>query len=132
MLMAFAVSGLIHAAGSYMVTRDSPQGISDGGATIYFLAQPLAILVEDAILFTSGVADDGKPSQLRRTVGYMYVAAFWLWCFPDLKVVPLARAHGLDDGQGKPIMAAVRACLDLAEALPFNPAKSALNYYLAQ
>lgn len=105
-----------------MATRDSVLGLSDGGALVYFLAQPAAILLEDAIFGAMGVSDDGNPSRFRRIFGYVYVAAFWLWCFPALKVMPLAKAHGLHDGRGE-MMGAVRACYDLAEAFPFNPAK---------
>lgn len=94
LFLAFGVSGLIHASGSYMVTRDRKGGISDGGAFIYFLAQPVAIVVEDLLHHTLSMRDDGKPSLLRRVFGYVYVSAFWLWCFPHLKVVPLAYAHG--------------------------------------
>ena len=127
LFLAFFVSGLIHASGSYLVTRDSARGRSDGGAFVYFMAQPAAILLKDAIFSALGIADDGKPSTIRRVLGYAYVAAFWLWSFPQLKVIPLAEAHGLRDFRGS-MMGAVRACADLAEAMPFNPAKSALEY----
>lgn len=124
--MAFLVSGLIHTAGSFLVTRDSPTGPSDGGAFIYFLAQPTAILLEDALFGLLGITDDGEVGPLRRLIGYTYVGAFWIYTFPHLKVVPLAVAHGLDDGCG-PIMAGIKACKELAEALPFNPARSAIK-----
>ena len=129
LFLAFFTSGLIHASGSYLVTRDSARGASDGGAFAYFMAQPAAILLEDAIFSALGIADDGEPSPIRRVLGYAYVAAFWLWCFPQLKVIPLAEAHGLHDIRG-PMMGAVRACAELAEALPFNPAKWAAEYWI--
>ncbi|KAG6365901.1 hypothetical protein INS49_000077 [Diaporthe citri] len=129
LFLAFLVSGLIHASGSYMVTRDSAQGVSDGGALAYFLAQPAAICIEDMILASMGVSDDGRPSRLRRTIGYIYVAGFWLWCFPTLKVMPLAASHGLSDPRGK-MRGAVRACKELSEASPFNPAKNIVDYIL--
>ncbi|KAJ3561402.1 hypothetical protein NPX13_g8960 [Xylaria arbuscula] len=129
LFLSFIVSGAIHAFGSYMVTRDSPQGVSDGGAAVYFLAQPTAILIEDAVSAALGIVDDGKPSGRRRVIGYTYVSLFWLWCFPSLKVIPLALAHGLQgNGAESQMLAAVRACLELSEALPFNPAKSAWEY----
>lgn len=127
LFLAFAVSGLIHASGSYMVTRDGTQATSDGGALVYFMAQPVAILVEDAFLSAVGVTDGVKPSRARRVCGYVYVATFWFWSFPQLKVVPLAYAHGLRDARG-PLFGATRACLELAEAMPFNPATSLLGY----
>lgn len=126
------MSGAVHAFGSYIVTRDSPQGVSDGGATVYFLAQPAAILLEDAVSAALGIVDEGKPSGFRRVIGYVYVSLFWLWCFPTLKVIPLALAHGIQGNrENNPMIAAVRACLELSEALPFNPAKSAWNYGVA-
>ncbi|KAI1366409.1 hypothetical protein F5Y08DRAFT_351350 [Xylaria arbuscula] len=129
LFLSFIVSGAIHAFGSYMVTRDSPRGVSDGGAAVYFLAQPTAILIEDAVSAALEIVDDGKPSGLRRVIGYTYVSLFWLWCFPSLKVIPLALAHGLQgNGADSSMLAAVRACLELSEALPFNPAKSAWEY----
>lgn len=131
LFLAFFVSGLIHASGSYMVTRDSALGVSDGGAFIYFMAQPAAILLEDMIFSVLGIADDGNPSRVRRVLGYAYVAAFWLYSFPHLKVMPLAKAHGLHDPRGG-MLGAVRACAELAEALPFNPMKSAMVYLMAR
>ncbi|TGJ86856.1 hypothetical protein E0Z10_g1863 [Xylaria hypoxylon] len=129
LFLSFIVSGAIHAFGSYMVTRDSTQGISDGGAAIYFLAQPTAVLIEDAVSAALGIVDDGNPSGFRRIIGYVYVSLFWVWCFPTLKVIPLALAHGLEgNGADGPMLAAVRACLELSEALPFNPAMSAWKY----
>lgn len=110
-----------------MVTRDSPGGISDGGATVYFLAQPVAICIEDALFALLGIDDDGMPSLLRRMLGYTHVACFWLWCFPTLKVLPLADAHGLGDPRGD-MLGAVRACKELADAFPINPAKSLWEY----
>ncbi|KAI0409139.1 hypothetical protein F4802DRAFT_233920 [Xylaria palmicola] len=129
LFLSFIVSGAIHAFGSYIVTRDSPQGVSDGGAAVYFLAQPAAILIEDAVSAALGIVDEGKPSGFRRVIGYVYVSLFWLWCFPTLKVIPLAVAHGIQgNGTDSRLLAAVQACLELSEALPFNPAKSAWKY----
>ncbi|KAK6008851.1 hypothetical protein QM012_000754 [Aureobasidium pullulans] len=129
LFLAFGVSGLIHASGSYIVTRNRKSGISDGGALVYFFAQPIAIVVEDLVHHVLGIHDNGQPSILRRVVGYVYVSAFWLWCFPNLKVVPLAHAHGIYDSRG-PMLGAVRACGELARAMPFNPAQTIIDNYL--
>ncbi|KFA53562.1 hypothetical protein S40293_10271 [Stachybotrys chartarum IBT 40293] len=124
LFLSFAVSGLIHAAGSYMVTRDFPEGWSDGGAMVYFLVQPAFILVEDTLFMALGVPDDGNPALLRRLFGYAYVTAWWLWCFPTLKVAPLAAAHRLDGWDQDSWRASVVACKELADAYPFNPARN--------
>lgn len=132
LFLAFFISGLIHASGSFMVTRDHPtQRISDGGAMVYFLAQPAAIVLEDLVLYLLGVKDgEGQPGMVRKWVGYAYVVAFWLWAFPTLKLVPLAKAHGLnhgfDDGNAG-LLGSVRACKELAEAMPFNPVKALIE-----
>ncbi|KAI6777788.1 uncharacterized protein J7T54_001397 [Emericellopsis cladophorae] len=124
LFLSFAVSGFIHAVGSYMVTRDFPEGWSDGGAMVYFLAQPAFILVEDTLFMALGVPDDGNPTLLRRLFGYAYVAAWWLWCFPTLKVAPLAAAHRLDGWDQDGWRASVVACKELADAYPLNPARA--------
>jgi hypothetical protein len=121
------VSGFIHAVGSFMVTRDSPEGWSDGGAMKYFLAQPIAIVIEDALFTALGVPDDGNPGRLRRLTGYAYVTAWWLWCFPTLKVAPLAAAHRLEGWEEDGLRASVVACKELADAYPVNLARDLWN-----
>ncbi|KAL7952664.1 membrane bound O-acyl transferase family domain-containing protein [Trichoderma compactum] len=123
LFLSFAVSGFIHAAGSYMVTRDYPEGWSDGGAMKYFLVQPVAIVLEDALYIALGVPDDGNPGLIRRLVGYAYVTAWWLWCFPTLKVAPLAAAHRLEGWEQGGLLASVVACKELADAYPANFAR---------
>lgn len=125
--LAFFVSALIHACGSYMVTRDWPSGPSDGGAFLYFLSQPVAIAVEDFACHLLGIKDGNQPSVPRRLIGYSLVAAFWLYAFPSLKVNPLAAAHGIRDGRGS-MMEGVKACELLAEAIPVNPVKSVAEF----
>jgi hypothetical protein len=123
--LAFFISGLIHAAGSYLVTRDLPLPTSSGGAFAYFLLQPAMITLEDLVSHVLGIIDDGKPSRWRRIIGYVYVGVFWCWCFPVFKVLPLARAHGL--GGDEVYLGGVIACRELAEALPFNPVKTMIE-----
>ena len=48
---AILVSGLIHAAGSYNVTRALGLPRSDGGEIVYFVLQGFAIMVEDFVLW---------------------------------------------------------------------------------
>lgn len=128
---AFFVSGLIHAAGSYNVTRALNLPLSDGGEIKYFLLQGLAIMMEDFILWILGVDDRSKaktssngpslegPSGFRVATGYLYTASFYIFTRVMYKAVPLAIAHGIRDQRGE-LFAAVELVRRGAVAVPGN------------
>ena len=99
---AFLVSGLIHAGGSYNVTRALGLPRSDGGEVGYFWLQGFAIMTEDLVLWALRVdCRTGAPSQKRRVLGYMSVAVFYIFTRVRFKAVPLAAAHGIYDERGE-------------------------------
>ena len=127
-LMSFLVSGLIHACGTYNVTRALRLPISDGGELPYFMIQGIAIMVEDLGCWTLGIDDQKKrlPSSLRRWVGYMVTASWYIWSRVTLKAVPLALAHGIHDRRGE-LFAAVELVDRGAVAVPGNFVAAAMR-----
>lgn len=99
---AFFVSGLIHAAGSYNVTRTLGLPHSDGGEIGYFLLQGVAIMVEDFVLWVLRVDfRTGPPSRTRRILGYSSLISFYILTRVKFKAVSLAAAHGIQDERGE-------------------------------
>ncbi|KAL7912362.1 membrane bound O-acyl transferase family domain-containing protein [Trichoderma velutinum] len=95
LMLIFVFSGLIHAGGSiYMTQRETK--VHDGGNTIGFIYQGLALIGEDIVLWWLNI-DDSKPTSLmRRLVGFGLVHGYASYATPTLKVIPLAIDHGLE------------------------------------
>ena len=70
--IGFAVSGLIHCGGDLMVDR-----ALFGASFAFYVAQALAITLEDAIIGLYGRSGVGLPQPLLRLVGYVW-ALSWL------------------------------------------------------
>lgn len=121
LLSAFFVSGAIHGVGNYRVTYAMGLPLSDGNEILYFLAQAGAIVLEDFVLWLFAVKDQGPepPTKLRKVVGYVIVAIWWIWSRVALKAVPSAAARGFHDQRG-PLYAAVHLVLTEALAGPGN------------
>lgn len=116
----FLVSGLIHAAGSYNVTRTFRLPLSDGGEIKYFLLQAFAIMVEDFVLWASGIdCRDGRLNGVGRYMGYTLTAWFYIFTRVRYKAVPLAAAHGIEDERGE-LFAAVELVRRGVVAVPGN------------
>lgn len=77
LLVAFVISGLIHYHG------DALMGVSatENGAMVFFCLHAAGIMVEDLIgpLLSKFLP---KNRRLRRTLGYMWVCAFFVWTTP--------------------------------------------------
>lgn len=95
--------------------------LSDGNEVFYFLAQAGAIVLEDSVLWLLAINDQGPvpPTKLRKVVGYMILAIWWVWSRVALKAVPSAAARGFRDQRG-PLYAAVYLVLTEAVAGPGN------------
>lgn len=127
-MASFFFSGAIHAVGSYNVTRAIGLPPSDGGELTYFLVQGAAVIVEDLICWLLCINDQTAqpPTVLRRWLGYMATAHWYIWSRVALKVVPLAVAHGIRDDRG-PLFAAVQLVERGALAVPGNFVAMALG-----
>lgn len=125
LLGTFLVSGLIHAAGGYNVSRANRLPISDGGEIKYFLLQGAAIMVEDLLMWVLG-ADGARPLwdsptsfTITRLAGFIYTATFYMYTRVRFKCVPLTVAHGIQDDRGD-LFAAVELVRRGAVAVPGN------------
>lgn len=118
---AFLISGAIHGVGNYRVTYTVGLPLSDGNEVLYFLAHAGIIVLEDYVLWLFAIQDQGTkpPSKLRKVVGYLVVAIWWVWSRVALKAVPSAATRGLHDQRG-PLYAAVHLVLTEALAGPGN------------
>lgn len=106
LFLVFVFSGIIHAGGSiYMTQRQS--NVHDGGNVIGFMYQGFSLIAEDAILSYLKIDDSKSASLLRRVVGFSLVHGYGAYATPTLKVIPLARDHGLDV-DGNSLIAGVR------------------------
>lgn len=132
LLGTFLVSGLIHAAGSYNVTRARHVPVSDGGEIRYFLMQGTAIMVEDLLLWFMediGAQLLGGSSTLMlifRVAGFIYTASFYVFTRVKFKCVPLTVAHGIHDERGE-LFAAVELLRRGVVAVPGNFVRSTLQ-----
>ena len=134
LLGTFLVSGLIHAAGSYNLTRANHLPISDGGEIKYYLLQGAAIVVEDLLLWVLR-ADRARPSgdsstslTMMRLAGFAYTATFYVFTRVRLKCVPLAVSHRIHDERGD-LFAAVEVVRRGALAVPGNFVRSVLEHW---
>ena len=128
---AFLVSGLIHAAGSYNVTRAMGLPLSDGGEIGYFLLQGFAIMVEDLVLWALRVdCRSGASSRKWRLLGYVATAYFYILTRVKFKAVPLAAAHGIQDERGE-LFAALELVRRGLVAVPGNFVTVAMDSVLA-
>lgn len=128
---AFFVSGLIHAAGSYNVTRALGLPLSDGGEIGYFLLQGFAIMVEDFVLWALRVdCRTGAPSRAWRILGYLSTITFYILTRVKFKAIPLAAAHGIQDERGE-LFAALELVRRGLVAVPGNFATVVLDSVLA-
>jgi hypothetical protein len=96
--------------------------LSDGNEIPYFLAQAGAIGLEDFVLWFLGINDNNAkepPSKLRKGVGYVVTAVWYIWGRVALKAVPSAAARGFHDDRG-PLYAAARLVGTEAVAGPGN------------
>ena len=119
LLFSFFVSGMIHASGSYTVTRLTHRPLSDGGEIAFFLLQGVAIAIEDTFSWALAIDDNQPPSKSRRWIGYSTTATWYIWTRVTLKYIPLASAMGVRDDRGE-LFAAVRLMRLGAEAVPGN------------
>ncbi|KAL4967234.1 wax synthase family protein [Aspergillus stella-maris] len=103
LLMSFFISGLVHAAGSWQVTRALGRPLSDGGEIRYFVLQGVAIVGEDLV--------GGEVAQV--------VGVSGPWTRVHWKVVPVALAAGIRDERGD-LFAAVEFIRLSAKAVPGN------------
>ena len=89
---SFAVSAVIHCVGGdYMLTGTILQISAK-----FFLLQPLVITLESVVLNLLGSADR-LPSWMTRTLGYIWVAAWFSWC--TVEMVDGLVGAGLSDGE---------------------------------
>ncbi|KAI9781399.1 MAG: hypothetical protein M1839_005993 [Geoglossum umbratile] len=118
-ICTFLVSAVIHAGGSIYISQKD--GVfSDGGSFKAFLIQAAIIVAEDVVLWLLGIADGGNPSTSRRLIGYILVHSYAAYAIPTLKVMPLARDHGIEVG-GHPLMAGVKMAGMGARGILRNP-----------
>jgi Membrane bound O-acyl transferase family len=131
-LSSFIISGAIHTVGSYNVTRSLGIPLSDGGEFAYYLAQGVAIIVEDFVLWLLGIDDQVQqpPSTLRRTIGYATTAFWYSWSRVALKSLPVTTAHGIHDERGQ-LYVAVRLIELSALAVPGNFVAAAMRNLVA-
>ena len=134
LLGTFLVSGLIHAAGSYNLTRANHLPISDGGEIKYFLLQGAAIVVEDLLMWVLSAngatpsADSSQSLTMTQLVGFAYTATFYVFTRVRFKCVPLTVSHGIHDERGD-LFAAVEVVRRGAVAVPGNFVRSAFEHW---
>jgi len=89
---AFAISGAIHHGTETMALRHS----GGGGALVFFMLQPCAIMLEDFLIFVAKKVGF-KPGWMARLVGYAWT---WTWLALSLPgwQVPLVRGGMMEDG----------------------------------
>ncbi|KAJ6142502.1 hypothetical protein N7471_001955 [Penicillium samsonianum] len=120
LLMSFVVSGLVHACGSYQVTRALGLPLSDGGEMKYFVFQGMAVIAEDLGCWVLGIDDRGtKAGGMRRWVGYAVTLSWYVWSRVQLKGVPVALAMGIRNERGE-LFAALDLVQQSAAAVPGN------------
>lgn len=130
LLGTFLTSGLIHAAGSYNVTRALNLPLSDGGEIMYFTLQAMEIIIEDLLLWIFEVdCRNRESSGLWRGAGYITTASFYIFTRSKYKAVPLAAAHGIRDERGE-LFAAVELVRRGVVAVPGNFVAAAMNKVL--
>lgn len=79
LLLAFIISGLIHYRG------DQLMGVSDAesGAMLFFTLHAAGIMAEDAVgPLLSKILPSPRKSRFSRTLGYLWVCAFFVWTTP--------------------------------------------------
>lgn len=94
LLCTFFFSGIIHAGGSIYMTQKQ-NAMHDGGNILGFVYQGFSLIAEDCLLFILGINDSKPPSFLRRLVGLTIVHGYGSYATPTLKIIPLARDHGI-------------------------------------
>ncbi|CAP92705.1 hypothetical protein E8E15_002425 [Penicillium rubens] len=120
LMMSFVISGLIHACGTYQVTRALGLPLSDGGEMKYFTLQGMAIIAEDFGCWVLGIDDRGtQPGVMRRWMGYAITLSWYVWSRVQLKGVPVALAMGIEDERGD-LFAALELVRLSAAAVPGN------------
>ncbi|KAJ5186086.1 hypothetical protein N7491_006043 [Penicillium cf. griseofulvum] len=120
LLMTFFVSGLIHACGSYQVTRALGLPLSDGGEIKYFVLQGVAIIAEDFGCWVFGVDDRAtEPGGMRLWVGYATTLTWYIWSRVQLKGIPVALGMGIHHERGD-LLAALEHVRQSAAAVPGN------------
>ncbi|KAH8816082.1 membrane bound O-acyl transferase family-domain-containing protein [Xylogone sp. PMI_703] len=119
LMLIFFFSGIIHAGGSIYMSQHQAN-VTDGGNIIGFVYQGLALMGEDALLWLLGVDDTKSASLIRRIIGYSFVHGYAAYATPTLKVIPLARDHGLQ-APGSPYMVGVKMVGVGAQGVLKNP-----------
>ena len=128
---AFLISGLIHAAGSYNVTRALGLPRTDGGEIGYFLLQGFAIMIEDLVLWALNLdCQAGISGGILRLLGYLSTITFYILTRVKFKAIPLAAAHGIQDERGE-LFAALELVHRGLVAVPGNFVAMALCSMLA-
>lgn len=128
-ICTFLVSAFIHAGGSlYMSLKEG--SFSDGGSFKGFFMQAMLIVAEDLVFWLLGITDDGNPSLQRRLIGYLLVHSYAAYAVPNLKVIPLARDHGLVV-DGCPLIAGVKMVGMGAKGVLANPFATMIGSFKA-
>ena len=131
LLATFFTSALIHAAGSYNVTRALNLPLSDGGEIMYFTLQAIGIMAEDLAVWINKVDCRSRASNgLWKHVGYITTASFYIFTRSKYKAGPLAAAHGIQDARGE-LFAAVELVRRGAIAVPGNFVAAIMNKVFA-
>ncbi|KAF9269846.1 hypothetical protein L218DRAFT_293298 [Marasmius fiardii PR-910] len=86
----FMLTGIIHQVGDMMMHRD----ITAGGSLVFFPLQAIGITLESIAIGGSWMA---CPSWIRKTIGYLWVLSWFIWCAP-IYVDPLLQGGLLDNG----------------------------------
>lgn len=89
----FLFSGLIHAAGDYMLF----QNISHRGTIRFFLLQAVGITFEDALIAIASHLGYRKPNAFFKLVGFTWVFAWFTFCLP-VWLDPQLHAGMMDEG----------------------------------
>lgn len=119
---SFICSAIIHAIGTYVVTRARNLPLSDGAEFKFFALHGAALVIEDSVCSLLDVNDQDRnkpPSSIRLWVGYVVTLCWWTYSRVALKAIPLAKAHGLRDKRG-PLFAALRHTEEAATSMPGN------------
>lgn len=89
MFVIFGLSGILHLGGDIIAMGK----ISESGLMITFLLQPIAIMVEDAVLHLFHKAGFRK-SRLSKIFGYCYVFLWFSWSVTFASDVQMRYGYG--------------------------------------
>ncbi|OAX33251.1 hypothetical protein K503DRAFT_775812 [Rhizopogon vinicolor AM-OR11-026] len=97
--IAFFLSGLMHTGGDIVLSSHTPTASRSFFSMPFFLLQAFAITFEDMFIRIAGRLNVGG-NLWTRVLGYVWVAAWFGWCAPELVKNMVRAGGGIMNGDG--------------------------------